>query len=177
MEEVEIWKDVPNYEGYYQISTLGRLKSLSRVVKKGNGVRRTVERIIPTHTGKHGYKIKLLCKEGVNRLYSIHRIVAITFIPNPENKEQVNHLNSLRDDNRVSNLEWVTRSENMIHGVKFGNVKSSVIIDTVTGKEYNGANEAAKDSQYSAHHIWSMLNRHRDNKSTFIYKLVKEKTE
>lgn len=115
----EIWKVVKGYEGRYQVSNLGNVKSLSRMVNSGNGVKSKLinEIILKPNITIHGYKIATLWIDGVSGHYSVHRLVATTFIPNPENKPMVNHINCIKTDNRVENLEWVTRQENVTHAV------------------------------------------------------------
>lgn len=109
----EIWKDVAGYEGSYQVSNLGRVKSLPRF---------QVKREIILSDGKDsgGYRIVGLSKNGESKTFTVHRLVAIAFIPNPLSKPTVNHKNSIRSDNRVENLEWCTHSENIKHGFKHG---------------------------------------------------------
>ena len=128
MEEIkvgEIWKDIPNYEGYYQVSNLGRIKSIKRKVKYQNSFRNVKEKIKGTFIGKQGYERVELSKNKINKKYNVHRIVANVFIPNPLNKETVNHINGIKTDNRVENLEWATKSENILHAYKTGLSKNS----------------------------------------------------
>ena len=111
----EIWKDIEGYEGLYQISNLGRVKSLKHIIVRNNGVKQTFqEKILKTPLCKKtGYPMVCLWFMGKEKRYSVHRLIAQAFIPNPENKPEINHINTIRNDNRIENLEWVTRTENM----------------------------------------------------------------
>lgn len=109
---METWKDIPNYEGLYMISSIGRVKRLL----KGTGRKRDF--MTPTSSGL--YPCLDLCKDGIVKRHTIHRLLATVFIPNPENKPQVNHLNGLKHDNRLENLEWCTQKENSYHAIEIG---------------------------------------------------------
>lgn len=122
MEQVEVWKDIKDYEGHYQVSDFGRVKSLARIVE----IRKAIlgnkkESFLKPTKNRKGYLNLKLCKkiDGVCREKSviIHRLVANEFLENPLNKPQVNHKNGIKDDNRVDNLEWATGSENVIHAL------------------------------------------------------------
>ena len=104
MEE-EIWKPIKGYEGLYEISNLGRVKSLNY---KGTGK----EKILKNTENSKGYLMVCLTKNGKQKLFKIHRLVAEAFIPNPENKPCIDHINTIKNDNRVENLRWVTNEEN-----------------------------------------------------------------
>ena len=112
----EIWKDIPSYEGYYQVSTLGNFRSLPRQIKyKNNGTRNYPSKSLKTETTKDNYQRIVLMKNGVKNRYMCHRLIAITFIPNLENKPFINHIDGNKSNNVVTNLEWCTASENMTH--------------------------------------------------------------
>lgn len=107
----EIWKDVKNYEGLYQVSNLGRVKSL------GNN-RSRKEKILKPHTTKAGYLMVGLYKNGKGKDFLLHRIVAMEFIPNPNNYPQCNHLDENKKNNCVENLEWCTAKFNINYGTR-----------------------------------------------------------
>lgn len=118
-QEKEIWKPVVGFEGLYEVSNLGRVKSLYReewVIPKGRNpyIRIKQEKILCTPTFSNGYCIIMLHdgKRGIKQKRSVHRLVAEAFIPNPRNLSEIDHINTVRNDNRVDNLRWVTRSEN-----------------------------------------------------------------
>lgn len=109
----EIWKDVPGYSGLYQVSNKGRIKSVERRVNgpKCNG-RIVRERILKPANDSDGYKTVVLFNGKTRRTRTIHRLVALAFIPNPDEKKEIDHINAVRADNRVENLRWATRKEN-----------------------------------------------------------------
>lgn len=114
----EIWKDIPGYEGYYQVSNLGRVRSLDRVIiRKGNHKQTWRGCTLKNKTYSNGYKFVILTTpEYGAKSKLLHRLVAIAFIPNPNGLPQINHKNEDRTDNRVDNLEWCTAKYNINYG-------------------------------------------------------------
>ena len=126
----EEWKDIKDYEGYYQVSDLGKIRSVDRFVvhsKNGNKAFKKGKVFAVGFTNKA--LIVALSKNGIKKSFLIYRIVAQQFIPNPENKPEVNHKDGNRLNNKVSNLEWMTRSENEKHAYDTGLYTSRKGID------------------------------------------------
>jgi hypothetical protein len=118
----EIWKDIPEFEGYYQISNSGRLKRLERQVKcknRPNGFH-IKEKILSSCNDGKGYVMGYLEVDGEKIARRIHRLVLITFRGIDPQKPQVNHINGIKSDNRLENLEWCTQYENVQHARKNG---------------------------------------------------------
>ena len=145
------WKDIKGYEGLYQVSSSGRIKSLSRTVIDNRGKKIVLrEKVLKCTSGKKGYTQVSLRKNSKTYISLIHRLVAEAFIPNPENKPEVHHKNHIRDDNRVENLEWVTYLENRSGDIGWGvqnkqlaeKYSKSVTIDGIFYKSYSLASTA-----------------------------------
>lgn len=114
----EYWRDVKGYEGFYQVSNVGRIRSLDRIVNSNHSNKRKSKgRILKATKDRYGYLYVVFCVRNKRKTEKVHRIVANSFIQNPQNKEQVNHLNEIKTDNRVQNLEWATASENNNYGI------------------------------------------------------------
>lgn len=116
----EIWKDIEGYEGMYQVSNLGRVKSLSRRCSTHWGTRLVPEKILKPQEKEFGYLCVNLHKDSKSKEFSIHRLVAFAFVPNPSNKPDVNHNDGNKQNNYPENLEWVTNLENIQHAVRTG---------------------------------------------------------
>lgn len=137
----EIWKDIPNYEGIYKINNLGEIRRYStyciydrRIPEYHN---------IKAHIDKNGYYRVLLSKNNKIKNYLVHRLVAQTFIPNPNNLPQVNHKDENKTNNNVNNLEWCTRSYNCQYGTRTKRIAEKTRI-TNKGKHFSPNTEFKK---------------------------------
>jgi hypothetical protein len=129
---MEIWQNIKGFENLYKISTYGRIKSLGN--GKSTNSQTKNERILKTNFSKTGYEKAKLFKDGKRHYFSVHRLVALTFLSNDFNKKEVNHKDGNKSNNNISNLEWVTSSENQLHAFKNGLQKSKMGKDHVQSK-------------------------------------------
>ena len=115
---MEIWKDVKGYEGYYEVSNIGNVRSVDRMVKHSKGGLRIYKgkTLVPC-LSVDGYRLVHLSKLNVSEMKRVNRLVAEAFIPNPDSLPQVNHLDENKLNNRVDNLEWTTHKENTRYSV------------------------------------------------------------
>ena len=144
MTNIEIWKDIPNYEGLYQVSNLGRVKSLKRKVKspiRNNKFVFRKERMLKNYLGILGYYQISLRKNNQAKTFSVHRLVALAFIDNPNNYPIINHKDSNPSNNNVDNLEWCTQSHNIQYAYNNGRKKAP---DFLYRSEYGKDNPASR---------------------------------
>lgn len=170
--ENEIWKEIPGYEGLYEVSNYGQIRSIKRLEKCGNKTRIRKERILKQSL-RRGYLFVSLCKNGEKENVVIHRIVALLFIPNPENKPCIDHIDGDRANNHADNLRWVTAKENS------NNYNAP---NTYKGKKINKGGKAVLQYDLEGNFIkeWvttmeiqRQLNYHRSNISNCCNGLVK----
>jgi hypothetical protein len=117
----EIFKDIKGYEGLYQISDKGRVKSLARKVNHPHsGFQTLKEKILKSGKNSRGYLVVILCENKIRKTSMVHRLVATTFLRNFGDKKTINHKNGVKTDNHLGNLEFVTQKENVQHSYNMG---------------------------------------------------------
>lgn len=170
----EIWKDVLGYEGLYQVSNLGRVKSLNHYKAK----------IKKATADENGYLRIRLSKKSLQKSFRVHRLVAKAFIPNPDNLPQVNHINEIKDDNRVENLEWCTHDYNVSYGTlpvrqsqkQLNDPKKSkpvyqYTLDGVLVRVWPSAAEAGRNG-FSQGHVAACCRGERKSHKGFIWSYI-----
>lgn len=160
---IEEWKDIKGFEGKYYVDIYGNVYNNEKRLKH--------------HADKEGYRVITLYKNNKSYGRKIHRLVAEAFIPNPENKAQVNHIDEDKTNNMVSNLEWVTAKENINHGTRNERVSKPVKVIDIANGEYNyypSATECARQLGLNQGNIVSCLKGKRKTCGgyTFKYKEV-----
>lgn len=173
---MEIWKTINGYEGLYEVSNLGNVRSLDRWVNN-NGTMEFRNGHIMRPNNCRGYRTICFCVNGKTKTLRVARLVAEAFIPNPYNKEQVDHINTIRNDDRVENLRWCTRSENMRNPLTKEKLskQKSIKIKAVyfNGDEivYNSIIDASKQIPINRGTIYDSLNGKviMNNKIRFEY--------
>ena len=188
---MEVWKDVVGYEGLYQVSNLGNVKSFDmeyEIIRNGTRIRMTRKgRVLKPLIRKHGYLGVQLHGKGGNkrgfRTFSIHRLVAEAFISNPKQCGEVNHIDEDKQNNRVENLEWVTHKENMnTEPLKKrfierepNHTRAILQLDNELNviNEFKSAKEAERVTGISNKVIWYALNNN-SNANGFYWKYIQE---
>jgi hypothetical protein len=162
--ESEIWLPIKDFEDYYEVSSLGRFRSKDRIITRYNGIlEKKSARILKNNYYPNGYVQLILYVEKQRFNFIAHRVVSEHFIPNPNNLPVVNHLNSIKWDNRVVNMEWCTYKENSKHA--FSNVTWER--DTACGERHANS----KLSNEEVKHIKDNYNPLTINKELFsLYK-------
>lgn len=158
----EIWKDIEGYEGMYEVSTFGRIKSHN--IWNGHKYIKGERILKPTlrnHSNSYYFYTICLTKNKTRKHFRIHRLVAQAFIPNNFNKPHINHIDSNPLNNNVSNLEWCTPRENVIHSYTYGNKKRTYDINKVIKLYKSGlsSTEVAKEVGITKVQVYGVLKR------------------
>jgi len=185
---MEEWKPVNGFEGYYEVSSIGKVKALDRVIFDKNGFKKHhKERILKQQLSNRGYKKVSLTKDCIKKTFFIHRLVALSFIENENNLPTINHINEIKTDNRVENLEWMTFEDNATYGtaqiraheaLKNGPCSKVVHQYTLDGKfvkSYPSVSEAGRTTQFCPKKISAVAvgNRKTHKGYFFSYSLLK----
>ncbi|BDZ79129.1 NUMOD4 domain-containing protein [Claveliimonas bilis] len=172
----EVWKDIEGYEGLYKVSNLGRIWSCR------------YKKCMRKNLCK-GYERVNLKKDGIEKTMQVHRLVALAFLPNPQNKPEVNHIDENKENNNVDNLEWVTSKENANYGTRNDKIKNYVLkhpvrklqgkkvaqIDKETGKIisiYESTTEAARINNFHQGNICWCCNGRRNEANGYKWKYI-----
>lgn len=149
---MEVWKDIEGYDGAYQISNRGVVFCRETFVILSGVKYRKVPKELKSACNGRGYRYVTIQVNRERKNHYVHRLVADAFIPNPDNKPEVNHKNGIKTDNRVENLEWCTRLENVRHSSKLGlcrkrgsKVNAMKVIHVKSGVVYDCIKDAAED--------------------------------
>ena len=173
---IEIYKDVVGYEGIYQVSNLGNVKRV--LISRGVHGKNKDGNILKPFYESNGYLQIGFRKNNKRKYFMHHSLIAECFIPNPNNYPFINHINGIKDDNRIENLEWCTHSENMLHAIRTGlrntpkgddSKKTKKVIDIETGIIYPSTSTLALQLGVKKGTLQNWLNNHRPNKTTFRY--------
>lgn len=168
----EIWRDIPGFEKKYQVSNMGRVKSLNyrhtgkiQILKPGKNTK--------------GYSYVNLCKDGKPQSYQVHRLVAQAFLPNPNNLSQVNHINEIKTDNRVDNIEWCDCKYNInygSHNQRMAETQSIPVAQFTKDEKlvaiYYGATEAERQTGVNSSHISECCRGKLKSAGGFVWKYV-----
>lgn len=163
---VELWKDIEGFEGLYQVSNLGRIKSAFREGTKGGIIKQFII---------HNYPKVNLHKNGESHFIYTHRLVAKAFIPNPLNKPQINHINGNKCDNRAINLEWATSQENLQHAIDTGLRKFKKVAQIKNGtliKTYLNCRRASIETGIPQPNIWYCLSGKHKTSGGYEWKYI-----
>ena len=172
----EIWRDVKGYEGLYQVSSDGRVKSLGRKDRFGRVIK---ERILEPAVTHNGYLRVGLHVDGKRKMLRVHRLVCEAFHENPDNKSEVNHINEDKTDNRACNLEWSTRTENCNHGSRNERVAKALSkpigqfsLDGKLIKVWQSACEARKQTGFDQGYVGAVARGKFKQAYGYIWKYI-----
>lgn len=166
MNENEEWRDIPNYEGLYQVSSLGKVKSLRD--RYGN----PREKMLKFERNRGGYLLTFLCKNGKKKTFSVHRLVANAFIDNPSNLPQVNHKDENKENNQASNLEWCTQKYNLNYGSRITKAVANTDYKAIASKiDYKARTAKIDYKSIGTKNAEKLTNRQDLSKQVYQYTL------
>lgn len=169
----EIWKDVIDYEGLYQISNYGKVKSMKRCLGRSNGKDLNLsEKLLTCRIDEHGYRKTQLWKNNIPKSIRVHRIVAFAFVKNPNEFNEVNHIDGNKLNNNSTNLEWCNSAHNQSEAIRLGLKKCIAIKRIKNGivqKRYNSIQEGSNDSKVSKSSIFRCLNGKVKNPKKYFW--------
>lgn len=150
----EIWVDVSGYEGLYKVSNTGKVKSLQRevqIISKNNNIfnKSYPSKVLKSYITSKGYELVKLCKDGIVKSYSVHRLIALNFLSNDKNLPEINHIDGNKLNNNLYNLEWVSPSDNQKHAFVIGLQKPN--------KGQNNGQSRSTDTEILFLHYWRSL--------------------
>ena len=177
---MEVWKNIEGYEGLYQVSNMGRVKSMERIRIKKDGRKFTVkERVLKPGVTKDGYLIVALHAGDKQKTLTVHRLVCQAFHKNPENKPCVNHIDENKTNNAASNLEWCTYEENNNHGKhneRMAKTRSKPVGQYTRAGElvkiWSSTIEAKRQAGFDCGHISRVANGERKTHKGFIWRYI-----
>ena len=170
---MEEWRAIKGYEGLYEVSNFGRIKALTRRVDSGKCHRTFEEHILKSALDPKGYYRCALSVNGRSKTFKVHRLVAEAFLENPDNKAQVNHIDGIKTNNHVSNLEWCTRTENMRHSWLIGLRRANGEYNSASKLTYNDvcyirSHYIPRDPEYGTVALGKKFGVHRKTISRII---------
>lgn len=184
MAEKEVWEPIKNYEGLYEVSSLGRVRAISHLSWNGKGYFMTKEKVLKPRMKKWGYLSVALSKDNKAKEFKVHRLVANAFIPNPHQLPQVNHKDERKTNNCATNLEWCTAKYNSNYGSHPKNVSESnlknhtlkAVIQVKNGKvikRWKTINEL-KNTKFSISYVYATLAGRYKHAYGFIWKYAED---
>jgi hypothetical protein len=185
----EIWKPITGYEGYYEVSNHGKVRSVARIIHKVHSPSGTVYQwckpsmILNSNRGGHNYLRVDLCVDYVAKTHYVHRLVAETFIPNPDDLPEINHMDEDRHNNHVDNLEWCSRIYNQNYGTVVHRIRETsartrgraVVQMDLNGNQiqvFSAVREASRQTGVNTACIWQVCNGKRKTAHGFTFKFA-----
>jgi len=182
---IEIWKDVIGFEGLYQVSNTGNVKSMPKHIKNGVSSFVSEVNILKNSLTGGGYYRVNLRSNSTTKSMLVHRLIAMAFIPNPQGKLYINHKNGIKTDNSIDNLEWCTHRENMVHAFETGLIKvdrdvrlknigkaidsnNKKLLNTQTGIYHFGIHKVAKEINIQVSSFQRMLQGKKTNITPYV---------